>query len=113
MVSHHLAMFGGQWYNVSGDVKYLMCHVNSQNHVIEGLYEWDIFMVYHPKFSGHRYCSSGDIMFLVCHLIKQDHIIKRSVDYKKYKLSHHPANFGGYRHCTSRDIIVLVCHMIY
>ena len=70
-------------------------------------------MVYHPKFGGHRYCSSGDIMFLVCHLIKQDHIIKRSVDYKKYKLSHHPAKFGGYRHCTSRDIIVLVCHVIY
>ena len=36
MVSHHLIMFGGHWSNASGNMKYLICHMTSQNHVIEG-----------------------------------------------------------------------------
>ena len=35
MVSHHLAMFGDHWFSASGDMKYLICHMISQNHVIE------------------------------------------------------------------------------
>ena len=35
-VSHNLAMFGGYWFSASGDMKYLICHVISQNYVIEG-----------------------------------------------------------------------------
>ena len=30
-------MFGSHWSSASGDIKYLICHVNLQNHVIEGL----------------------------------------------------------------------------
>ena len=30
--SHH-ARFGGNWSSVSGDVTYLMCQVNSQDHM--------------------------------------------------------------------------------
>ena len=36
MESHHLAIFGGDWGNVSGDIKYLIYHVASQNNVIKG-----------------------------------------------------------------------------
>ena len=27
---------GGNWAGASGDIKYLICHMTSQNHVIEG-----------------------------------------------------------------------------
>ena len=39
-VSRHLAMFGCHWYSGSGDIKYLMCQVTSQNHIIEGSREF-------------------------------------------------------------------------
>ena len=29
-------MLGGHWLSTSGDIKYLICHVTSQNYVIEG-----------------------------------------------------------------------------
>ena len=37
MKSDHLAMFVGHWPNASGNVKYLICHVTSQNPFIEEL----------------------------------------------------------------------------
>ena len=30
------SMFGGHLSSTSGDIKYLICHVTSQNHVFEG-----------------------------------------------------------------------------
>ena len=36
MESHHFPMFGGYWSSVNGDIKYLLCYVTSQNHLIEG-----------------------------------------------------------------------------
>ena len=36
MVTHHLAMFEDHWFSISGDIQHLICHVNSQNQVIEG-----------------------------------------------------------------------------
>ena len=35
-VSFHLAMFGGHCSSASGNIKYFICHVTSQNDVIEG-----------------------------------------------------------------------------
>ena len=35
MVIHHLATFGGHWSNGSGEMKCLLCHVTSENPVIE------------------------------------------------------------------------------
>ena len=35
-VIHHLAMFGGYWNSASGSAKYSICHMASQNHMIEG-----------------------------------------------------------------------------
>ena len=37
--SHHLAKFGVNWPGASRGVTYLICHVASQKHVIEGSYE--------------------------------------------------------------------------
>ena len=36
MVSHLLAMFGDHWSSASGNIKYLVFHATSQNHLIEG-----------------------------------------------------------------------------
>ena len=35
IASHHLTMFGGQWSHAMGDKAYLICHVTSENFVIE------------------------------------------------------------------------------
>ena len=35
MVSHHFAVFDNHWSTANGDIKYLTCHVISQNHMIE------------------------------------------------------------------------------
>ena len=36
MVSHPFAMCSGHLFSASEYMKYLICHVTSQNHVIEG-----------------------------------------------------------------------------
>ena len=40
MVSHHLAMFGDHWSSTSGNIKYIIFDVTSQNHLIEGSYKF-------------------------------------------------------------------------
>ena len=71
--SHHLAMFGGHWSSASGDIKYLICHVTSQNHVIE---RSSNFMSESSSWHVTTLPSLVPIgivaveMFLVCHLIK-------------------------------------------
>ena len=35
-VIHHFPMFDGHWSIASRDIKYLICHMTSQNHVILG-----------------------------------------------------------------------------
>ena len=60
-------MFGGHWSIANGGIKYLICHVTSQNHMIEkSVYEWELRRVCHhlAKFGGHRYCSSRDVFSL-------------------------------------------------
>ena len=34
-VSHHIVMLNVYWSGASGGIKYLKCHANLQNHVIE------------------------------------------------------------------------------
>ena len=36
-VSQHLAMFAGHCSSASGDLKSLICHATSQDHLIEGI----------------------------------------------------------------------------
>ena len=40
MVSHHLAMFGDYLSSTSGNIKYLIFPVTSQNYLIEGSYKF-------------------------------------------------------------------------
>ena len=54
--------------SVAGDIKYLICHMTSQNNMIEGSsnfmsgsFSW--FVTTSP-----RYCTSKNIMILLCHL---------------------------------------------
>ena len=35
-VCHYFTMFGGHWSSAIGDIKYFICHVTSQYHVIDG-----------------------------------------------------------------------------
>ena len=79
MASHTIAKLGGQRHRGSGDIMVLVRRVISQDHVIQGSYE---FMGGTPhvkstpsKFGGHRHCGSGD-MFSVCHVILQYQVTK-------------------------------------
>ena len=36
MMSHNIAIIDGNMFSSSGDMKFLISHVTSQNHVIEG-----------------------------------------------------------------------------
>ena len=68
-VSHHPVTFYDHWSSVSGDITYLIFHMISQDHVVEGswLYELKLHTSCHrpSKFDGHSHGYSGDIMFLV------------------------------------------------
>ena len=35
-MSHHLVMFDGHWSSAIKDIRHLTCHLNLQNHMIEG-----------------------------------------------------------------------------
>ena len=37
--SHYLIMFGVHWSGASGDITYFICHVASQEHVLERSYD--------------------------------------------------------------------------
>ena len=66
--NHYLPMTGGHWSSVSGDIKLLICHVTSQNHVIEGssnLSEnssWYVTTLL--TLVSHRYCSCRNVFSL-------------------------------------------------
>ena len=65
---------------------YLICHMTSQDHLIEGscsVYEWKPLVVYHhrDKFGDHRNCDSADLMFLICHVTSRNHAFKRLIKF--------------------------------
>ena len=61
----------------SKDIKDLIFHVTLQDHLIKGLHERKLLIVYpHPaRFGSHRHCSNGYIMILAYHVISQDNVI--------------------------------------
>ena len=82
MVTHHFAMFGGHWSSANGDVKYLICHVTSQNHVIGGssnFMSWTSswYVTNLPSLAARGIVVIE--MFLVSHVIKQDDVITSQV----------------------------------
>ena len=65
----------GQWYSTDREITYLIYHMISKDHIIEGSCDWvEVLYVYlHlSKFGGQRHCDCGDIVFLTYHIISQD-----------------------------------------
>ena len=67
--NYHPAKYGDNRHYCSGDIMYEICHVISEDHVINGSCDflwWESFIErHHPtKFGGHRHCGSGDINIL-------------------------------------------------
>ena len=112
MVSHHLAMFGGRWSSSNGDINYFICHVTSQNHVIE-------------RSSNFLSWSS------LCHVTTLPNLVARGIvvvevhfyfvtwSSKTIWLKDQvtitigaPAKFDDHKQYSNGDIIVLFCHMI-
>ena len=63
LINHHLAMFGGHWSSASWDIIYLVCHVISQEHVIEGSCDLLNGTSSPPWQVWWPYCSSGGYIF--------------------------------------------------
>ena len=84
-LNHHLDMFGCHRSIASGDIKYLICHVTSENEMIEGPCNFIISESFSWYVTTLPSLVAIDIvaveMFLVCHKISQDHIIKGFCDY--------------------------------
>ena len=106
MVNHRLTMFGDQWASASGNIKYLICHLGSQDQRNEGCVCACFYLVAYAfrvnihfviawisritllktstiseiKVTAtgayHRNCGNGDIKVLAGLLILQDHVIK-------------------------------------
>ena len=75
--------FFGKWYSASGAIIYLICHLASKEHMIEGSYG---FMGGSSSFYVTNLPSLLDIrnaveMFLVCHIILQENLIKVLSDF--------------------------------
>ena len=56
-LTYHLAKFGSSWSSAIGDIKYSICHVNSQNHAVERLYNfiegvWSFYAITLPSLVG-------------------------------------------------------------
>ena len=68
MISHHLVMFGGDWSSLSEVVKYLVCHVTSRDHVIQGScdFKGGAYCVSSPyQVGGYKHYGCRDIMIFV------------------------------------------------
>ena len=68
----------------SKDIKDLIFHLTLQDHLIKGIHERKLLIVYpHPaRFGSHRHCGNGYIMILAYHVILQDNVIVWSCHFK-------------------------------
>ena len=81
-VHHLLAMFDAHRSSASGNITYLICHMTSQDHVIERSCEvtdgsTPLYVTIQLKLDGNRHCGSGD-MFFVFQVISEDHVTLRT-----------------------------------
>ena len=60
----------------NGDIMYLICHIISQDHLIDG---WEFFTKWpHPdKIGDYGHNDGGDMMFLIRHMISRNDMFKR------------------------------------
>ena len=86
MVYYHSTKFGGHRHCSSEDIKVLVCHVISQDHLIKGhLTLWEratLKLSYHPaKFGGHSLSGNRVTVVFICHVTLQDHVFKALYDF--------------------------------
>ena len=66
----------------SKDIKYLICHVILQGHMIKGFYDFKEISLFYvtalPSLVAKVivHCGSGYLAYLLCHVILQDRLIK-------------------------------------
>ena len=67
----------------NGDIMYLICHIISQDHLIDG---WEFFAKWpHPdKIGDYRHNDGGDMMFLIRHMFLIPHVTICLKDYVDY-----------------------------
>ena len=88
-MSPRLAVFGGFWPTAIGDVEYLICHLTSRNHVIQGSSNFmsESFSWYVTTLrSLEAICIVVVDKTLVFHVIQQGHVVKWSDDYNDRNL---------------------------
>ena len=74
-------MFGGHWFNISGDTVHLICHFTSKDYAIEKSRD---FTGSSSSFQCHLSLMAlgiGDTIFLIYLIISQDNMIKESCDF--------------------------------
>ena len=76
-------MFGSDWSSACKDIKYLICHVTSQNHVIDGssnFVSWSSswYVTILSCLVARNFVLVETKMLLVCHVIKINHVDKGS-----------------------------------
>ena len=81
MVSYHLTKLGGYKHCGSGNIMVLICHMTSQDHVIQWLCDFMGGSQCPTMFCSHRHGGMGNIMILVCQKILQHHVIKGSCNF--------------------------------
>ena len=104
-------------YSTYGNIMYLICHLTSHDHLIEGFWGFlsGLFDVFHHSLwsCGHKHCDSRDV-FLIYHVISREHISKGVMWFYGWKLltdSHHLAMFCDHWSTANGDIKYLLCHM--
>ena len=70
----------------SADIMFLICHVTSREHMLQGLCEfigWKHLTVSHhlAMFGSNSSITTGDIKYLICHLTSQNHVIEGSSNF--------------------------------
>ena len=77
-------MFGGHWPSASEDIRYLICHLTSQDLVLEELCDFKGGSSSLNVTTLPNVVALGIVdgkYFLICHMILQDHVIEGSCDF--------------------------------
>ena len=81
----YISSFGANRSSVTGDIMYLICHMNSQDLVNTGscYFMGGRLAARHfsDKTGDHKHYDSADLMFLVCHVTSSDHMFKSLCDW--------------------------------
>ena len=121
-------MFGFYWPSQSGNMTYLIVHVISQDHVIEGscgvivgrpsekiisLPSLVVFRCYYVVIPYALWQQRYDVLDLLPDLVRPRDSRKMQFYRQEHiQINYHSVKFGGHRHCGCGVITILVCHVI-